>query len=69
MHPKGDELLHLRSVALDVVLELSDGERTVPIHGLEAIPIPKGSWQTVKVRAAAQTPHITCGADTEMRPA
>lgn len=69
MHPNGDELVQLLSGALDVVLELPDGERTVPLRGLEAILIPKGTWHTVKVREAAQTLHITWGAGTEMRPA
>ena len=69
MHPNGDELVQLLSGALDVVLELPDGERTVPLRGLEAILIPKGTWHTVKVKKAGQTLHITYGTGTEMRPA
>ena len=68
MHPNGDELVQLLSGALDVVLELPDGEETVGLRGREALLVPKGVWHTVKVVDPGETLHITCGAGTEMRP-
>ena len=50
MHPEADELLFLISGAIDVVLQESDGERTVPLEAGEAAIVPRGVWHRLVMR-------------------
>ena len=67
MHPQGDELVQLLSGAIDLVMELPDGERVVSLRGREAIVVPQGVWHTAVVREPGETLHLTCGAGTQHR--
>jgi len=50
-HPSGDELLYLLSGAIDVVLEMDDGERTIELRAGSACVVPRGRWHRQIVRS------------------
>jgi len=68
MHPAGEEIVYLLSGAVDLVLELAEGERVLSLRpGLAAI-VPRGVWHRAIVRVPGDTLHITRGAGTRHRP-
>jgi catechol 2,3-dioxygenase-like lactoylglutathione lyase family enzyme/uncharacterized cupin superfamily protein len=68
MHPAGDEIVHCRSGACELVLELAEGSRSFAMIPGATVVIPKGTWHTVKVDAEAELLHITYGQGTTFKP-
>jgi len=68
VHPDGDEIVVLLSGAVDLVLDLPGGERTVELRNRNAAVVPRGVWHTANVRCPSEALHITRGAGTTHRP-
>ena len=68
MHPDGDEIVVLLSGAVDLVLDLPSGQRTVELRDRGAAIVPGGVWHTADVLAPSEALHITRGAGTTHRP-
>ena len=69
-HPAGDELVVLVSGAVDFVLELPEGHRTLELRGPGAfVIVPAGAWHTARVREPSVGLFVTDGEGTEHRPA
>jgi len=68
-HPSGDELLYLLSGAIDVVLEMDDGERTIELRAGSACVVPRGRWHRQIVRSPGDILSMTFGKGTQHRPA
>jgi len=68
MHPDGDELLHLLSGRVDVLLEEADGDRVVALQPGDAIVVPRGIWHRVLLREPSRLLHVTPGPGGEHRP-
>lgn len=67
-HPEGDEFVYLLAGAVDLLLELPEGLRTLALQGRAAVLVPRGIWHTARVHAPSRLLHITRGAGTEHRP-
>lgn len=50
MHPEADEILFVVSGAIDVVLQETECERTIPLAGGQAIIVPRGVWHRLVMR-------------------
>ena len=68
IHPDGDEIVVLLSGAVDLVLDLPSGQRTVELRDRGAAIVPGGVWHTADVLAPSEALHITRGAGTTHRP-
>jgi mannose-6-phosphate isomerase-like protein (cupin superfamily) len=68
VHPDGDEIVMLLSGAVDLVLDVEGGERTVELRDRAAAIVPRGVWHTANVLSPAEALHITRGAGTTHRP-
>lgn len=68
MHPLGDEVLHLVSGAVDVVLALPDGERVIALRAGRTCVVPKGTWHHFVVREPGTMLGMTFGRGTQHRP-
>ena len=68
IHPDGDEIVVLLSGAVDLVLDLPGGERTVELRDRGTAIVPGGVWHTANVLAPSEALHITRGAGTTHRP-
>ena len=68
MHPDGDEIVVLLSGAVDLVLDLPGGPRTVELRDRGAAVVPGGVWHTANVLGPSEALHITRGAGTTHRP-
>jgi mannose-6-phosphate isomerase-like protein (cupin superfamily) len=68
VHPDGDEIVVLLSGAVDLVLDLPGGHRTVELRGRGAAVVPRGVWHTANVLAPSEALHITRGEGTAHRP-
>ena len=68
MHPRGDEVLHCRSGACELVLDLPDGHRTLHLTSGSTLVVPQSAWHTAKVVERAELLHITYGSGTTFRP-
>jgi mannose-6-phosphate isomerase-like protein (cupin superfamily) len=68
VHPDGDEIVLLLSGAVDLVLDLPSGQRTVELRDRSAAVVPRGVWHTANVLAASEALHITRGAGTAHLP-
>src|SRR5262245_34380719 len=68
MHPHGDELLLLLSGALDVILDLSEGQRTIPLAAGGACLVPRGVWHRLAMRQPSDLVFITPPEGTRLRP-
>jgi mannose-6-phosphate isomerase-like protein (cupin superfamily) len=68
VHPDGDEIVVLLSGAVDLVLDLPSGQRTVELRDRGAAIVPGGVWHTADVLAPSEALHITRGAGTTHRP-
>ena len=66
-HPAGDEIVYLLSGAMDLIVEVPDGERVVPLRDRAAYVVPRGLWHRGKVIEACDVLSITRGAGTELR--
>jgi oxalate decarboxylase/phosphoglucose isomerase-like protein (cupin superfamily) len=69
LHPEGDEILHLLSGAIDVVLQETDGERVVALRPGTTCVVPKGAWHRQIVLTPGDLLSITYGRGTQHRPA
>ena len=69
MHPNGDEFVYLLSGSIELLLEESEGMRSLSLVGPCAVVVPRGVWHTAKVRAQSRMLHVTLGAGTQTRPA
>ncbi|HEY8515389.1 MAG TPA: cupin domain-containing protein [Candidatus Binatia bacterium] len=67
-HPAGEEIVHLLSGELDLILEEPEGPRTVALRPGQAVIVPRGVWHRVVVRTPGDTLHVTYGAGTMHRP-
>ncbi len=68
MHPHGDELLLLLSGALDVILDLPEGARTVPLKTGGACLVPRGVWHRLFLRQPSDLVFVTPPDGTQVRP-
>lgn len=68
MHPAGDEVLHLVSGAVDVVLAEALGERIVALRAGDTCIVPRGTWHHFLVREPGAMLGLTFGRGTEHRP-
>jgi mannose-6-phosphate isomerase-like protein (cupin superfamily) len=68
MHPHGEELLLLLSGALDVILDLPDGERTVELTTGGACLVPRGVWHRITMRQPSDLVFVTSPQGTLLRP-
>jgi len=68
VHPDGDEIVVLLAGAVDLVLDLPGGERTVELRDRSAAVVPRGVWHTANVLRPSEALHITRGAGTTHRP-
>jgi len=68
MHPHGDELLLLLSGALDVILDLPEGERTIPLTTGGACLVPCGVWHRLTMRQPSDLVFVTPPTGTQVRP-
>ncbi len=67
-HPEGDEIVHLVSRAVDLVLDLADGPFRVPLRAGRTVVVPRGVWHTAVVRRPGTAIHVTFGEGTRHRP-
>jgi mannose-6-phosphate isomerase-like protein (cupin superfamily) len=67
-HPGGDEIVHLVSGAVDMILDLPDGHRTIAVRAGRTVVIPAGIWHTAVVHEPGHAIHITFGEGTDHRP-
>ena len=68
MHPAGEELLLLLSGAVEVVMEVGQGERRVALGAGQAFLMPRGVWHRVEVREPGRFVFVTYGEGTQHRP-
>jgi mannose-6-phosphate isomerase-like protein (cupin superfamily) len=68
MHPHGDELLLLLSGALDVILDLPEGERTVSLRAGGACLVPRGVWHRLTLHQPSDFVFVTPPYGTQLRP-
>ena len=68
IHPKGDEIFHLVSGAIEVVLEEQAGERRVTLAPGESFIVPRGTWHRIEVREPGEMLFITYGEGTDHKP-
>ena len=68
MHPHGEELLLLLSGALDVILDLPDGERTVALTTGGVCLVPRGVWHRMTMRQPSDLVFVTPPTGTRVRP-
>ena len=68
MHPHGEELLLLLSGALDVILDLPDGERTIALTAGGACLVPRGIWHRLTARQPSDLLFVTTPNGTRLRP-
>lgn len=68
-HPAGDELVCLFSGAMDLVLDLPEGERVVPLREPASfVVVPRDTWHTARVLEPTRALFATAGEGTEHRP-
>jgi mannose-6-phosphate isomerase-like protein (cupin superfamily) len=68
-HPAGEEVVVLISGALEFVLDMGEGERTVRLcEPGQFLLVPRGAWHTANVDRQATALFITPGEGTEHRP-
>lgn len=68
MHPAGDELVMLLSGKVDMVLELPEGEKVVPLKPQHTVVVPRGVWHRAIVHEPGDALFITRGSGTEHKP-
>jgi mannose-6-phosphate isomerase-like protein (cupin superfamily) len=71
MHPEGDEVLHLVSGEMDVVLEEEGGrgrERVIPLRAGSTCIVPRGAWHRQIVRVPSDLLAVTFGRGSQHRP-
>lgn len=68
MHSDGDEVLILRSGAIDVDLELGSGMQTVRLGAGQALVVLRGVWHLIRLVEPGQLVNITPGPRGEHRP-
>jgi mannose-6-phosphate isomerase-like protein (cupin superfamily) len=67
-HPAGEEVVILLTGRVDMVQDLEDGERVVPLHPGQGMINPAGVWHTARVHEPGTALFITPGRGTEHRP-
>ena len=73
MHPDGDELLHVVSGTLELIVDDGDAERvgsetvTVLAAG-DACVVPRGAWHRLVAVEPSYLVHVTPGPNGEARP-
>lgn len=68
MHPAGEELLILMSGAVEIVLEVPEGERRVALAAGRACLVPRGTWHRFEVREPGRLVFVTYGEGTQHKP-
>jgi mannose-6-phosphate isomerase-like protein (cupin superfamily) len=68
MHPAGDELLHLLTGAIEVVLDEPGGERVVALHAGQTCIVPRGVWHRLMLRQPSDLLFVTPPHGTQLRP-
>ena len=67
-HAAGDEPVFCLSGALDLVLDLPEGERVVALGPGKGVLVPAGIWHRGVVREPGDCLFVTPGEGTEHRP-
>jgi mannose-6-phosphate isomerase-like protein (cupin superfamily) len=65
MHPLGDEILLLVSGAMDVILELPEGDKVIPLRAGGACLVPKGVWHRQRIKEPTTMVFLTAGEGTQ----
>ena len=68
MHPDADELLYLLSGRVQVLLELSDGDKKLELGPGQGVVVPRGVWHKITLQEPGQLIHITPGPGGDHRP-
>lgn len=69
IHPSGDELVVLLEGRARLVLEATDGERTIALERPgEFVLVPRGTWHTARIDSPCRMLFLTPGEGTENRP-
>jgi quercetin dioxygenase-like cupin family protein len=69
VHPAGEEVLHLISGELELVLEgAAGGAASVTLRAGDTFIVPRGTWHRGLVHKAGELLGITYGAGTQHRP-
>jgi mannose-6-phosphate isomerase-like protein (cupin superfamily) len=68
MHPEGDEIVTVLTGHVDLVMDLGDSERTIPLSAGRTVVVPRGVWHTATVSQPASALHVTFGRGTRHRP-
>lgn len=68
MHPAGDELIHLVSGAMVLVVETASGHQRIAMAAGQTALVPRGIWHTADFPAPGDAIYITPGQDTQHRP-
>ncbi|HVT42003.1 MAG TPA: cupin domain-containing protein [Acidimicrobiales bacterium] len=68
-HPAGEEVVVLLSGRVDLVQEIDDAERVIPLRPGQAVVNPPNVWHTARVHEPGTALFITPGEGTEVRPA
>ena len=69
MHPNGEELVYLSDGAVDFVLELAEGEKTIELREPGSyVLVPRGVWHIADAISPSSMFFITCEDGTEHRP-
>ena len=66
-HPDGDELIHLVSGDVTVVIEAPGGEERHSLRPDDALIVTRGLWHRVEVNRPARLLHLTPGPSGEHR--
>lgn len=69
MHPNGDELIYVRTGAVDLLVEDSQGVQRVPVLAGQLYVMRRGVWHRALAREPADMLFITSGEGTQHRPA
>lgn len=67
IHPGGDELLHLLSGTMEVVIESPGKNRSITLVPLSSCIVPGGSWHQTMALEPCRLLFITPGKDTRHR--
>lgn len=68
LHPEGDEILHLLSGELLLILQRGDEEQHVRLRRGETFVMPKGVWHRQEVVQPADLLAITYGRGSQHKP-
>jgi mannose-6-phosphate isomerase-like protein (cupin superfamily) len=67
-HPACDEVLHLISGAMNVIIEQDRGQRVIDLRAGSTCVVPRGRWHRQVARESGDLLAVTFGKGTQHRP-